>query len=64
MTIFYILILAIAANLNEYFIQPRNYRFDKKFLIYALGVVGIFKIAEPFIYAAVVKCLGGVISNI
>ena len=63
LTFTYIIILGLAANLNEYFIMPQNYVFDNQFMIKALGITLIFKLAEPFIYSAVIKCLGGLIPS-
>lgn len=64
LSISYVVILGLAANLNEYFILPFNYKFSNELLIQALGLSAIFLISEPFIYAAVVKCLGGTIEYI
>lgn len=50
--------------MNEYFILPNNYAFNNELLLKALGVSAVFLISEPFIYAAVVKCLEGYISSI
>lgn len=63
LTFTYIIILGLAANLNQYFIMPQNYSFKNEYMMTALGVTVIFKFAEPFIYSAVIKCLGGHISS-
>ena len=55
----YIIFLGLAANLNNYFIQPENYKFDLQLMVYAVGLTVIFQIAEPLIYSAVIGCLGG-----
>jgi hypothetical protein len=64
LTISYVVILGLAANLNEYFILPNNYTFSNSLLVKALGIAAVFLIPQPFIYAAVVKCLNGYISSV
>lgn len=41
----YMIILGIAANLNNNFILPENYVFDTTIMVYALGLTVIFQLA-------------------
>ncbi len=50
--------------MNEYFILPQNYQFNNDLLLKALGICAVFLIAQPFIYAGVVKSLSGYISSL
>ena len=63
LTIAYIIILGVASNLNEYFIKPENYKFNNDIVFQGLGINIIFRGAEPFIYGAVIKCLGSFIPS-
>lgn len=45
LTFTYVIILGLAANLNEYFIMPQNYQFNNEFMMKALGITLIFKLA-------------------
>lgn len=63
LTIAYIIILGVAANLNEYFIKPENYKFNNNIVFEGLGMNVIFRLAEPLIYSAVINCLGGFIPS-
>ena len=58
LTIAYIIILGVASNLNEYFIKPESYKFNNDIMFQGLIMNIIFRGAEPFIYGAVIKCLG------
>lgn len=64
LSITYVIILGIASNLNEYFAYGSQYVFNTELMLKALGISAIFLIPEPFIYGAIVKCLGGSISSI
>lgn len=55
--------MGLSSNLNLYFITPTNFKFDNEIMTRSLGIVVIFKIAEPLIYTAVIGCLGGFIQN-
>ena len=63
LTVAYIIILGVAANLNEYFIKPENYKFSNDIVFQGLGINVIFRLAEPLIYGAVIKCLGSYIMS-
>lgn len=41
----YVVILGIAANLNEYFVLPSNYAFDTTLMVEGLGVCAVFFIS-------------------
>jgi hypothetical protein len=60
----YVIILGIAANLNEYFTLSVHYVFNTTLVLKALGISAIFLISEPFIYYGVVKCLGSYVTTI
>lgn len=57
----YTIILGLSSSLNEYFIEPENYKFETEIMMKALGLATVFKVAEPLIYSAVIGCLGGFI---
>jgi len=57
----YVIILGFASSINTYFWEPQNYGYDNTVMMSALGVVVIFKIAEPLIYSGAIGCLGGLI---
>lgn len=59
----YTIVLGVASTLNSYFVEPANYVVEYETLLKCLGLVLIFKIAEPLIYGSVIGCLGGFIAS-
>ena len=53
----YVIILGVAANLNEYFILPQGYKFENTLMLMSIGLSSIFQLLGVFVYGAIVKCL-------
>jgi len=60
LTITYIILLIICANLNDYFISGNDqYIFNTDYGPPIIGIVLIFTIAEGLVYKSVIGCLKG-----
>jgi hypothetical protein len=53
----YVIILGVAANLNEYFILPQGYKFENTLMLMSIGLSTIFQLLGVFVYGVIVKCL-------
>jgi hypothetical protein len=65
LTITYIILLALCANLNDYFSfgSKADYVFRKDYLSSALALTFFIRLAETIIYPAIMGCLDGEMSN-
>jgi hypothetical protein len=65
LTITYIILLALCANLNDYFSfgSKADYVFRKDYLSSALALTFFVRVAETIIYPAIMGCLDGEMSN-
>ncbi len=60
LTITYMILLMICANLNDYFISANDqYIFNTDYCSEIIGIVFMYTIAEGLVYRAVVGCLKG-----
>jgi hypothetical protein len=59
LSITYIILLGLASNINNYFLDTTTFTFDADYIVKALGFSIIFLLAEILIYPAAVGCLDG-----
>lgn len=63
LSITYIILLGLAANINNFFAKQDGFTFDPEYIVEAVGFSIIFLIAEILIYPAAVGCLDGEMSS-
>lgn len=53
----YVIILGVAANLNEYLMVAEGYRFENTLMLMSIGLCSMFQLLGVFVYGVIVKCL-------